>query len=326
MTDDLKEAVEAIEAALANREPVFRASAMMGDYITAADLRLVLSALKAAERPQPVPGREEIARLIASWPAHPGDYGPDNEVIGGHLTPDPGQELGEWPATIDRLADAIIALGAPDLLSRLQSAERDRDALTAERDALREEWMRHTIAMAHEPASEPRGDSSLAPEGAPQLGSAQLSSQPETSHSPLAKHTPGPWMAAAKPSSVVGWPIVAQSGRSICSLTYVQHSKIDPPVPGDRAVNAESRANAYLIAAAPDLLEALKVAAKWITVGEAADAARAQVAAAIARAERNACPVAVDDRTQAASEASEPLPSPPPTRDGADKPVEGEGG
>jgi hypothetical protein len=41
---------------------------------------------------------------------------------------------------------------------------------------------------------------------------------------------------------------------------------------------------------------------------------------AAAPAERTACPVAVDDRTQATSGASEP-----PTRDGADKPVEGEG-
>lgn len=70
--------------------------------------------------------------------------------------------------------------------------------------------------------------------------------------------TKGPWLMAAKPSSVVGWPIVATpSGRSICSLNYVQHSNIDPKVSGDDAFNRESRANGLLIASAPDLLEAL---------------------------------------------------------------------
>lgn len=68
------------------------------------------------------------------------------------------------------------------------------------------------------------------------------------------KFTQGRWMMAAKPSSVVGWPVVASpQGRSICSLNYVQHSQIDPSVPGDQAFNAESRANGHLIAAAPDL-------------------------------------------------------------------------
>ena len=73
----------------------------------------------------------------------------------------------------------------------------------------------------------------------------------------MSKHTPGPWVAG-KPSSVVGWPVVATSGRSICSITYVQKSKIDPTVPGDGAFNRESSANAHLIAAAPDMYKALK--------------------------------------------------------------------
>jgi len=64
--------------------------------------------------------------------------------------------------------------------------------------------------------------------------------------------TKGPWMAAAKPSSVVGWPVVAQSGRSIASVTYFKL--------GDQFSNhdAESGANARLIAAAPEMYEALK--------------------------------------------------------------------
>jgi hypothetical protein len=70
-------------------------------------------------------------------------------------------------------------------------------------------------------------------------------------------HTPGPWLAAAKPSSVVGWPIVAPraGGRMIASVTYAAHSSTDPAIPGDRSFNAESEANAHLIAAAPDGLK-----------------------------------------------------------------------
>lgn len=59
------------------------------------------------------------------------------------------------------------------------------------------------------------------------------------------KHTPGPWMAAARPSSIVGWPVVAPNaiGRSICNIT---------------TGHDEAAGNARLIAAAPDLFEALK--------------------------------------------------------------------
>lgn len=72
--------------------------------------------------------------------------------------------------------------------------------------------------------------------------------------------TKGPWMMAAKPSSIVGWPVVAprQGGRMICDVTYVAHSKIDPKVPGDDAFNRESRANGQLISAAPELAAALQ--------------------------------------------------------------------
>jgi len=68
-----------------------------------------------------------------------------------------------------------------------------------------------------------------------------------------AQHTPGPWMAAARPSSVAGLPVVAQpSGRSIASVTFFHL--------GEAFANhdRESQANARLIAAAPDLLAALE--------------------------------------------------------------------
>lgn len=70
--------------------------------------------------------------------------------------------------------------------------------------------------------------------------------------------TPGPWLAAAKPSSIVGWPVVAPpNGRGICTITW-------QPKPGHVDVEAyntfyqECEANARLIAAAPELAEALQ--------------------------------------------------------------------
>lgn len=58
--------------------------------------------------------------------------------------------------------------------------------------------------------------------------------------------TPGPWMAAAKPSSVVGWPIVSNTGNSIASAAAYH-----PSDPED--YKASRHANADLIAAAPAL-------------------------------------------------------------------------
>lgn len=58
-------------------------------------------------------------------------------------------------------------------------------------------------------------------------------------------------MAAAAPSSVVGLPVVARTGRSIASVTFF---KLGAEF---RNHDAESKANAHLIAAAPELYEAL---------------------------------------------------------------------
>lgn len=65
-----------------------------------------------------------------------------------------------------------------------------------------------------------------------------------------AKHTPGPWLAATKASSIVGLPVVAPQamGRMICSVTHAG------PAAACADYNAESEANARLIATAPDLL------------------------------------------------------------------------
>lgn len=69
-----------------------------------------------------------------------------------------------------------------------------------------------------------------------------------------ARHTPGPWLAASSASSVVGWPVVSQQGKPICDVMCVPHN-----FPNAEKHNAESAANAQLIAAAPDLLHA----AQW---------------------------------------------------------------
>lgn len=69
--------------------------------------------------------------------------------------------------------------------------------------------------------------------------------------------TKGPWIAAAHGSGVVGWPVVASSGRSVCAINYVHHSAIDPAVPGDKAFNAESKRNAAFLAHARQDIPAL---------------------------------------------------------------------
>jgi hypothetical protein len=66
-------------------------------------------------------------------------------------------------------------------------------------------------------------------------------------------HTPGPWIAAAGPSSIVGWPVVGPRGRAITTVHYLRGD-----TPEGKRVNAEAGANACLIAAAPDLLALAK--------------------------------------------------------------------
>jgi post-segregation antitoxin (ccd killing protein) len=109
------------------------------------------------------------------------------------------------------------------------------------------------------------------------------------------KHTAGPWMAADGPSSVVGWPVVGPMGRSICNVSWMP-KKAYPDVSDTdyAAFNAECEANARLIAAAPELLTALKRQqaniSRWLETGIPADPEESksisgQIDAAIAKAE-----------------------------------------
>ena len=65
--------------------------------------------------PQPSPATDALAdelerlkTLIASFPAHAQDMGPDNTVFADHIPMD-GAEIGECPRPIERLAEAILS-------------------------------------------------------------------------------------------------------------------------------------------------------------------------------------------------------------------------
>lgn len=69
------------------------------------------------------------------------------------------------------------------------------------------------------------------------------------------KHTPGPWVAHQRPSAPIeyGHHVTTHDGLTVCNVTYQLPVSIDGQV-----VEATRIANARLIAAAPELLEALK--------------------------------------------------------------------
>ncbi len=73
----------------------------------------------------------------------------------------------------------------------------------------------------------------------------------------MSEHTKGPWHAASY-SSKVGSPVVSASGRPIAQIVYFQLGE------GFENHDRESAANGALIAAAPDLLEALKATRKQL--------------------------------------------------------------
>ncbi|TGR83555.1 hypothetical protein EN866_34150 [Mesorhizobium sp. M2D.F.Ca.ET.223.01.1.1] len=72
------------------------------------------------------------------------------------------------------------------------------------------------------------------------------------------KHTPGPWMAAASPSSILGWPVIAAGGRLICTIATPPNNleRTGKDAAAYEVFLKECGVNAHLIAAAPDLLAA----------------------------------------------------------------------
>jgi hypothetical protein len=87
------------------------------------------------------------------------------------------------------------------------------------------------------------------------------------------KYTPGPWESVRHSNSLIG---IRQkgSGDDLCQV-------VQP------AGRREQKANAHLIAAAPELLEALKNTLSWLTSypGEGTAQCYAKARAAIAKAE-----------------------------------------
>ncbi len=100
----------------------------------------------------------------------------------------------------------------------------------------------------------------------------------------MSKHTPGPWHATVPPSSDIHFI------RNIDSDDAGQIAKVRV---GPVLEQAEALANARLIAAAPDLLEALECLQEWVDncFQEYSDAEVCSVArAAIAKAEGRGTP------------------------------------
>ena len=77
--------------------------------------------------------------------------------------------------------------------------------------------------------------------------------------------TPGPWLAAAWPSSIVGWPIVGSEGRLICSLSWLGVKPAEVSLEDYKAYYREVQANGHLIETAPDLLASLR---EMLEIGE----------------------------------------------------------
>lgn len=88
------------------------------------------------------------------------------------------------------------------------------------------------------------------------------------------KHTPGPWQFYADvPSTDPNWHIVTNASR----MRVLANVHIEPG-------NEVDLANAKLIAAAPELLDALKLAEQWLEGWASAEPELAIVRVAIAKA------------------------------------------
>lgn len=70
----------------------------------------------------------------------------------------------------------------------------------------------------------------------------------------MSAHTPGPWVVHQRPNEPIeyGHHVTTADGLTVCSVTYQLPESVDGKV-----VEARRIANARLIAAAPELLEAL---------------------------------------------------------------------
>lgn len=82
------------------------------------------------------------------------------------------------------------------------------------------------------------------------------------------KHTPGPWAHINPDGFTVRHPQVYSDTGPVCNATWLGDVSID-----------ELRANARLISAAPELLEALQEASLWVD-GELKTKVRAAIAKA----------------------------------------------
>jgi hypothetical protein len=99
----------------------------------------------------------------------------------------------------------------------------------------------------------------------------------------MANFTPGPWRVCSK-DGIVGVDVRSQSGRrvaatyGICNQARTSKAR--------EARDKQDRANAHLIAAAPEMYEALKaIEAEHIAFGSLTPDAIRRAAAAIAKAE-----------------------------------------
>jgi hypothetical protein len=88
----------------------------------------------------------------------------------------------------------------------------------------------------------------------------------------MGKHTPGPWKFASVEASGLPSRIVGEEGVTVASPTWGDHR------------NHTILANAHLIAAAPDMLEALEYIVGWEPFQWAPETAREMAIAAINKA------------------------------------------
>ena len=102
------------------------------------------------------------------------------------------------------------------------------------------------------------------------------------SDSSTVKHTPGPWSLETVRTSV---GVCHQIGPLGCS-TKLKSACLYDDCYSDRARDLQLLADARLIAAAPELLEALKEAAKYVVFAGNDHPVMHQIVAAISKAER----------------------------------------